>query len=191
MSDADFFTRLMARLQQRDQDAWCQVYQRFARRLVILAGQRLDERLRAVVDPEDVVQSVFRTFCRRQVQGQFQPAAWEDLGQLLVHITICKCINQNKHHLRKRRDVSQRTGDADLLDASALDRDPLPEEVAMLHETVERLLAGLSMRDGKIVLLKLDNQTVQQIGREADCSERTVERVLELARNRLRRQLEK
>jgi RNA polymerase sigma-70 factor (ECF subfamily) len=196
MSDSGSVARLMERLQRCDDEAWRRVYDRFARRLLILASQRLDERLHGKVEAEDVVQSVFRTFCRRQAQGQFHPANWDELGQLLVRITICKCLNKNKHFLCKRRDASRETspGDPDgaaMLDLSALDREPLPEEVLMLNETVERLLHGFSERDQKIVQLKLENVlTVDQMAENVGCAKRTAERVLGLARKRLLRELE-
>lgn len=44
---------------------------RYTRRLLELARRQLPERVRRRVDPEDVVQSVYRSFFRRLNDGQF------------------------------------------------------------------------------------------------------------------------
>jgi RNA polymerase sigma-70 factor (ECF subfamily) len=63
------FHDLMARLRDGDPDAARAVFDRFARRLAALAAARLPAVLRSKLDPEDVVQSAFRTFFRRQAAG--------------------------------------------------------------------------------------------------------------------------
>jgi len=53
------FAELLARLQAGDDAAATRVFHRYAHRLIARARSRLDARLRAKVDPEDVVQYVF------------------------------------------------------------------------------------------------------------------------------------
>jgi DNA-directed RNA polymerase specialized sigma24 family protein len=48
-----------------DEQAARENFDRFARRLIGLARTRLDRRIRQKIDPEDVVQSVFRSFFTR------------------------------------------------------------------------------------------------------------------------------
>src|SRR5690242_9456367 len=55
------FADLMARLRAGDDAAAAALFQRFATRLIALARGRLDGLVRRKVDPEDVVQSVFRS----------------------------------------------------------------------------------------------------------------------------------
>src|SRR5438045_1051278 len=54
------FEELMGCLRQGDADAGREVFERYARRLVGLAASRLPGALRGKLDPEDIVQSVFR-----------------------------------------------------------------------------------------------------------------------------------
>jgi hypothetical protein len=71
MSADDSFRDVMARLAAGDQDAAARVFHRFAHRLVALAGARLGENLRRKLDPEDVLQSVFRSCFSRHGGGEF------------------------------------------------------------------------------------------------------------------------
>jgi DNA-directed RNA polymerase specialized sigma24 family protein len=57
----------------------------------------------------------------------------------------------------------------------------------MLAETVESLLGGLDTRDRRIVEMNLEGYTNVEIGEQVGCTERTVYRVLEWVRSRLRR----
>ncbi len=65
------FDDLMARLNDGDDEAAAEIFNRFVRRLIFLARSRLNAQVRQKEDPEDVVQSVFRSFFTRQVEGQF------------------------------------------------------------------------------------------------------------------------
>src|SRR5207249_524909 len=94
MDPHDSFARLMARLRAGDDGAAAAVFQRFARQLIARARAHLDARLRPKLDPEDVVQSVYRSFFNRYGAGQFELGTWNDLWGLLTVITLRKCVNR-------------------------------------------------------------------------------------------------
>src|SRR4051812_14113370 len=104
MPDEESFADLMARLRAGDQDAAARVYQHFARRLIGLARSRLDGLMRRKEDPEDVVQSVFRSFFARQAGGQFDLDDWNSLWSLLTVITLRKCGHRVEYFRAARRD---------------------------------------------------------------------------------------
>jgi hypothetical protein len=56
-----------------DAGAAAPVFQRFAGRLIAPARSRLGDRLRAKVDPDDVVQSVYKSFFLRHANGELDP----------------------------------------------------------------------------------------------------------------------
>jgi RNA polymerase sigma-70 factor, ECF subfamily len=91
MSDNSSFFAVMSRLQGSDPDAAVRVFERYWQRLLALARSRLDARLQAKLDPEDITQSVFKSFFRRQADGQFNLTDWDSLWSLLVVITLRKC----------------------------------------------------------------------------------------------------
>jgi RNA polymerase sigma-70 factor, ECF subfamily len=192
MPDNDSFADLMARLRIGEGGAAREVFERYARALVALARERLSAGLRKKVDPEDVVQSVYRSFFVRYGAGQFDLEAWSDLWSLLTVITLRKCLNQVKYHQRERRRASREVPLAPRGDDSAAgwevpDREPTPEEAAVLTETVEGLLRDLGPAEREIIELSLQGHTAPEIKQRLGRSERTVRRVRERVRHRLER----
>jgi hypothetical protein len=64
--------------------------ERYAHRLARLAEQHLSPKVAGRLDAEDVVQSAFRTFFRRSVQGEFQIDSSAQMWRLLAKITLMK-----------------------------------------------------------------------------------------------------
>src|SRR5262249_52863344 len=103
MTPQDSFTQLMTRLRAGDDAAAGAVFRRFAERLIGVGHRRVARRSRHKVDPEDMVQSVFRSFFFRA--DRLQPAGWDSLWGLLTLITVRKCIKRIEHEQARRRDV--------------------------------------------------------------------------------------
>ena len=61
---------------------------------------------RRKLDPEDVVQSVYRSFFGRYQAGQFDLATWDALWSLLTVITVRKCLNRTEYYLAQCRNVA-------------------------------------------------------------------------------------
>jgi RNA polymerase sigma-70 factor (ECF subfamily) len=178
----------MARLRGGDDAAAAAVFQQFVARLIRLTRSRLETWVRHKVDPEDVVQSVFRSFFTRYQAGQFSVADWDSLWGLLAVITLRKCANQAEHWQAARRDVKQETnpaGDPALASRHLPGHEPTPEEAAILGETIQQLFQGLSPLEGDILALHLQGCEVPEISRRVGRAERTVRRTLELARKDL------
>jgi RNA polymerase sigma-70 factor (ECF subfamily) len=184
MSDNRSFDDLMARLRTGDDDAATQVFNRFAHRLVALAQTRLDRRVRQKVDPEDVLQSVFRSFFVRYADEQLDLHNWDSLWGLLVVITLRKCGRRVAYFRAARRDIQREIPSAPAADRSSAEwefsgDEPTPDEAAMLTETIERLLDRLEGRQRQILVLSLQGLSVPEISAQLKCTERTVYRVLE------------
>ena len=58
-------------LRAGDQQAARKVFHAYVNRLLYLARERLSQQMARRIDPEDIVQSVFRTFFHRVQAGQF------------------------------------------------------------------------------------------------------------------------
>ncbi|HUY36167.1 MAG TPA: ECF-type sigma factor [Pirellulales bacterium] len=189
--DADA-KELVSRAQAGDQDAAAELFHRFARRLIALAGSRIDRRLRGRVDPEDVVQSAYRSFFARLADGQFVLSEWEEVWALLVRITLRKCGHQFEFARAARRDAMREvTFAASGGDSSAcwepIARGPTPVEALVLAETVESLLEGFDEREREIVGQRLLGHGEREICASVGRSERTVRRVLKRLRRRAER----
>lgn len=181
---------LLVRLKAGDEAAASAVFKRFARRLIGLARSQLDSRVRQKVDPEDVVQSVFRSFFTRQRDQEFELTNWDNLWSLLAMITVRKCTNVRVWFGRKGRNVHLETADERQGDHSAngwevLSREPTPAEAAVLTELVEGIMASLPDRDRRIVVLSLEGRTTREICAEINRADRTVQRTVERFRTRL------
>src|SRR5438093_212509 len=87
-----------------DEQAAAQLYHRYVERLVAVAKRRLSAKLAARLDPEDIVQSVFRSFFGRAQEGRFVFQDSDDIWKLLVRITIHKTLKQVDFHCRGKRD---------------------------------------------------------------------------------------
>ena len=74
-----------------------------------LARRRLSQRLASRVDPEDIVQSAFRSFFARAREGRFVFAEQDDVCKLLVRITLHKTLRQVAFHKAAKRDPSAET----------------------------------------------------------------------------------
>ncbi len=150
MSDTPESKVLVSRWRKGDQDAAKQLFDRYASRLVALARRQISQRLASRLDPEDVVQSVFRSFFGRVKAGKFRIEEQDDLGKLLVRITVNKTLRKVEYHRAAKRDPSQEVvqgdhaGD-DLL--QVLDRDPTPEAVVAFVDQLDHFLNQLRPED--------------------------------------------
>ncbi|HVS36487.1 MAG TPA: sigma-70 family RNA polymerase sigma factor [Gemmataceae bacterium] len=183
------FDDLMTRLRAGDDDAAAEVFRRFTYRLIGLARSRLDHLIRGKLDPEDILQSVYRTFFRRHVRDGFDLGSWDSLWGMLTVITVRKCDYRRKFFRTARRDVSREVGsrptDSPGRDLDALARDPTPSEAARLTDTVELLMKELSDREREMLALGLQGYDAPEISARVGRSERTVQRVLKRVRERL------
>ncbi|HEX8201597.1 MAG TPA: sigma-70 family RNA polymerase sigma factor [Isosphaeraceae bacterium] len=194
MAEDDSFIDLIARLQRGDEDAAAAVFRRYLHRLIALASKQFDGRLRHKADPEDVVQSAFKSFFVRLGDGQFDLADWESLWGLLAVITLRKCYRRRDYLLAERRDVGRELTRPMAEDGSGsrwefVDHEPTPLEAAILAETVQGLLDRLERPERQIVDLSLQGYTTPEIVAQLNRSQRTVQRVRERAKSYLNRLL--
>jgi RNA polymerase sigma-70 factor (ECF subfamily) len=190
MSNSESFDGVLERLRAGDDDAAAEIFSRYANRLILLARSRLQGPIRQKVDPEDVTQSVFRSFFVRQAEGQFQLDDWDSLWSLLVRITLRKCGKRTRQLYAGIRDArretsSIRTNDQSRCVYEAIAREPTPQEAASLTETLEQLVQRLEDTQQQMIVLRLQGYTVKEISREVGRTERSVHRVLAKVRDTL------
>ncbi len=159
---------------------------RFTARLVGLARRQLGGLLRHKVDPEDVVQSVYKSFLLRygaeMLAGQDEDGLWA----LLARITVRKCADRARYHRAECRDAAREEAE-DAAWEGVAGREPTPEEAAALAETVERLFRGLGADERAILELSLQGHSTPEISERLGRAERSVRRARERARALLER----
>ncbi len=184
------FAEFLARLHNQDDAAAHELFGRFTHQLIALALRHIDAGLRHKVDPEDVVQSAYKSFFARYGAGNLDVVNWNSLWGLLTLITVRKCAERAAyHHAECRnaaREVSPRGDEAEPW-LEPLGREPTPLEAAVLSETVEQLLASLDEEDRSILELSLQGYTTREISERLGRAERTVRLLREGIRHRLER----
>lgn len=185
MSEAPDDRMILSLFRAGDEQAARKLYDRYVDRLVALASRRISQRLASRVDPEDVVQSVFRSFFGRVKKGQFRIADQDDLCKLLMRITVHKTLRQIAFHKAAKRNPSLESGQDD----SALggiknvfSHEPSPEaEVAFLDQ-LEHFFAQLRPEERQILEMRLQGYSNEDIARKLGIYDRKIRRVIERVR---------
>lgn len=181
---------LLARFRNGDPQAASELFLRYSDRLVALARSRLSTRLNQRLDPEDVVQSAYRSFFAAVRAGRYGVDAGGDLWRLLVTITLHKVHHQFKRNTADRRSVARERN----LDVAAADgrlpdevlaREPTPVEAIALTELVEEVMRELEPLHRRMLELRLQGHSVEEIAAVTERSERTVRRLLERVKEQL------
>lgn len=183
MADETSFRVLMTELVQGREAAAVEIVERYTAALVAIARREINPQLARRVDPEDVVQSAYRSFFVRMGRGEYELGNGTELWKLLVTITLNKVRKQGKFHHAQKRNVSrdesaQGSGSVPLADL-ARSAEPGPEDAAMLIDEVAALLAGLRPDDRPVIELRLQGYNSVEIAKETGRAERSVRRILE------------
>jgi RNA polymerase sigma factor (sigma-70 family) len=187
-------TRWVTALKDGDPAAPQPIWERYHRRLVALAREKLRAARRRAADEEDVVQNAFHSFFDGVAAGRFPRLDdRDDLWRLLVVITARKALDQLAHERAARRGGGTLQGESRISpqpggwDAAAIEQvvgdEPTPEFAAQVAEEYERLLAVLgddSLR--RVAVWKMEGLTADEIAARLNCSRRTVARKLDAIR---------
>jgi RNA polymerase sigma factor (sigma-70 family) len=183
----------LANIQATDSSFEQQLVQQYSARLIGLASRQMPDRVRRRLDPEDVVQSVYRSFFRRLNDGCFSFDESHDVWRLLAAMTFHKARNAVKYHQRTRRDVRRDVSlqsEDESSTEEGIDANPGAEDINVLFGCLDQLLGGLPENHREIVVQRLEGKTIDQIARAVKRSRRTVMRILAGLRNLAAKQLE-
>src|SRR5262245_62208533 len=148
------FAEFLIRLRDQGDHAAQELFGRFAHQLIALAHRHIGGGLRHKVDPEDVVQSAYKSFFFRYGAGKLDVVNWNSLWGLLTLITVRKCAERAAYHRAECRDTAREVSPPGEDAAPWLEpfgREPTPVEAAVLSETVEQLLTRLDEDERPIV----------------------------------------
>lgn len=152
---------------------------RYMARLTALARSRLSRKLQRRLDAEDVVLSAWRSFFVATWNGRIAADGEGDLWPLLVTLTLRKLNRQAVRHKAGRRSLdAEQPLDLQADWQATVSRDPSPDDVAVLTDEVEALLAALEPSDREVLTLTLQGENQPAIAETLGCSERTVRRSL-------------
>ena len=164
---------LLARIRDGDRAAAGALYERYAGRLRAVAGGGHDATL---CDPEDVVQSAFRSFIAAAARGHYHVPDEKDLWALLVTVVLNKRRSHVRHATAAKRSPVMTPPPRGALD---------PAVALGAREIIEQLPAP----EREIAELRLAGYSVDEIAGRLGRSRRTVERNLHSCRSRLLEQV--
>lgn len=180
---------LIARWRAGEQLAAQQLFQRYAEQLIALARGRLSDRFNRRFDPEDVVQSAYRSFFSGVHDGRYSVERGGDLWRLLVVITLHKLQHQVRRNLSDKRSLDrERDLGQGKIPEDMLARVPSPVEAVALAEELERVMGLLEPLQRRMLELRLQGYNLSEIGTATQRCPRTVCRTLELVKQLLEQQ---
>lgn len=156
------------------------LWDRYFLRMMLLARKKLAGAHNRAKDEEDIAASAFKSFCAGMQAGKYQHGQEHDLWPLLVSITIHKSIDHLRHENRAKRGGGQ-----DRI-AAAIDElistNETPELQLVASETLEQLFMALDNTGDpalrSLAMLRLENESSNEIARQLGCTLRTVQRKL-------------
>jgi RNA polymerase sigma factor (sigma-70 family) len=127
---------------------------------------------------------VFRTFYRRNAQGEFRIDCSADLWHLLETITRHKILKHvEKLSAAKRDPKREEYPEGDVVPGQG----PTPEEAAIAADLIENALAGLDESYVAVFNLRLQRHTEEEIAAKLKCSRWSVTSKMKHIRERLER----
>ncbi len=173
---------LVSDYQAGSESAARDLFDKYCERLMKLAKRRIGQRMASRFDPEDVIQSAFRTFFTRVKNDEFTFEAEDDLFKLLVRLTVRKTLRRIEHHSAAKRnpnlEAAQRTDDVEPFSLVASHTVTPDMEVALIDE-FQDFIGNLPELDRKVIELKIQGYSTVEIAEQVGSYERKVRRVLE------------
>ncbi|NND96344.1 MAG: sigma-70 family RNA polymerase sigma factor [Pirellulaceae bacterium] len=174
---------LVVMVRDGDTEAATILYERYARRVFGLVKSKLGDQLATATEPEDLVQSIFRSVFRGVQSGHYDAPPGTTLWNLMAVIAINKLRNSATHHAAQCRDINRRVSldGSDEGQSTMIDHASIEFFEVCFRETLE-LLRPL---DREILLLRVQGNSVDEISAATRRSCRTIERRLQKSREKL------
>ncbi len=176
------FQRLLAEIRGGSQEAVRELVEYYAPHIVRAVRRKLSRAIRAKFDSIDFVQAVWASFFAvPQRLGDFEGP--DDLVKHLAALAHNKVVDELRRRMETdkyniNREQSLNDSGLHLRGGMAADQ-PTPSQVALADELWARLLRGRPKHYRRILELRRDGNTQEQIARKLGMNERTVRRVIQ------------
>ncbi len=172
---------LIARIQAGEEEAATEIYNRYAKRILGLVSHQMADRLHLEIQPEDIVQSVFKSIFRGVTSGGYDAPEGGTLWQLMAVVAIHKVRRSASKRTVQKRDF-RRTQSLNSLESFDVQDRTTPEDFEIaIREAIEHLLPA----EKSAVLLRVQGHSVEEISEKLDRSRRSVERLLQSSREKM------
>lgn len=174
-------------MRQGDSAAAFELWNRYSKRMQSLGRTRLQGVARTAFDEEDVALSAYGAFCFAVQEGRYASVQGrDDLWPLLATFTVRKANDRLKGEGAWKRS-GRETGGPIRGEATALSHvpssEPDPALRALFNDEFRRLMQALNDEElERVVVLKLDGHTNDEIAEHLGLTRRTIQRMLGLIR---------
>lgn len=169
------------------EDAATEIFLKYARRIHGLADAQIGNSLKTRFDGDSIVQTVFRTFFRRAKEGQYDVASGDDLWKLFLVIALNKIRRNAAFHRAGKRDTDKTLA---LLPEDSGQKEIDENSLFILNLTIGEIIEKLPEKHQQIIRLRVDGMTVEEISDKTEVARRTVERVLQGFKAKLREEIQ-
>jgi RNA polymerase sigma-70 factor (ECF subfamily) len=190
----DDFAFLVARARNGDEAATTQLLKQFEADVRMMVRVRLPRALRAQFDSMDFVQAVWASVFAGSKENSDAGSAFNDARQFrgfLAGVARNKVYEQHRRLTRtKKYDLGReerlyvRKGERDVpRDVPA--HDPTPSENVQANDRYGQLVHGKSVQETRVVELRRQGLTFEEIAERVGWNERSVRRVIDTLRERM------
>jgi RNA polymerase sigma factor (sigma-70 family) len=184
MPETELTSTFFVRLSEGTTSAAELVDERFRQKLCSLVENELHQRFAARLDPEDVVQPAMRSFFRGIDRKGWRVESEEALWGLLAAITRTKIKKTVEQQTAEKREPDREVdGDWLCIPSPA----PSAEDVVLVADMIEHVVADLRPPDPEIFRLRLEGHSIAQIAQMTGVPRSRVRITLNRIRNRLQR----
>lgn len=184
MQESDLsITTLIARVKADDESAANALCRQLFHRLASFANQKLGGLTRHV-DGEDIAISCLDRLCRKLKDGQYPDLSnHSELWSLLVRMAEQKSIDRRRKLMSQKQGGGKNTSETifivreqDMADLAVDIREPKPEDIVALEESLQLLLSRLPSEElRETVLARLSGESIQEIADRLEKSARTIQ----------------
>ena len=175
---------LLDGLRKGDQDAATKLYATYAERIRGLILSRYAGVVASRLDPDDVMQSTFRVFLQAMRRKMYEVPDSDSLWSLLSAIALNKLRTAISFHQAACRDVRATRA---LLGTEIVE---VLHQPGQMDSTIGEILEQLPTTCRFVAQFRLEGYEVDEIATKLALSKRSVERLLQRCRERLRVLLE-
>ncbi len=174
MSSDDEFALLMSQVRAGNEAAAWRLTEVYGGHVLKVVRRSLSRQLRSKFDSNDFVQTVWQSFFRDRDRILSMQTPVQFINYLKA-VARNKVIDEGRRRLQTAKfDVAREESLSDNL----IHAGPRPSEVAMARETWDRVMAGQSAEHRRIVEMRFQGYTFDEIAEQLSINERTARRVI-------------
>ncbi|MFN0055863.1 MAG: RNA polymerase sigma factor [Planctomycetales bacterium] len=173
------FAMLMARIRDGSGEAFLELVETYGHHVYRAVRHKLNRAIRVKFDSGDFVQAVWASFFENR-QRVLSFANTNDLINFLSRVAKNKVIDECRRRLGSRaRDVNREVSlDQSEATPAFVSQGPTVSEMAMAGERLQRIVADQPTQFQRIVNLRVEGATHEEIAEQIGVSAKTVQRVL-------------